>query len=104
MRKNGATETEKELGMTCYDFTRFLFSPFNSAPNPTIYQIYQDMNRPLSEYWIASSHNTYLVGHQLKGESSVEMYKKALLLGCRCVELDCWDGSDGDPIIYHGHT
>jgi len=20
------------------------------------------------------------------------------------VELDCWDGSDGEPIIYHGYT
>jgi hypothetical protein len=20
------------------------------------------------------------------------------------VELDCWDGDDGQPIIYHGHT
>jgi hypothetical protein len=34
------------------------------------------MDNPLSYYFVASSHNTYLTGHQLRGESSVEMYRE----------------------------
>ncbi|CAH3195917.1 unnamed protein product, partial [Porites evermanni] len=67
-------------------------------------KIYQDMTHPLTHYYVASSHNTYLLQDQLRGPSSVDAYINALRKGCRCVELDCWDGDNGEPIVYHGHT
>lgn len=87
-------------------FARYLMDKDNYAfINERIIQsTTSNMDRPLSQYYIASSHNTYLTGHQLKGESSAELYSQVLLTGCRCVELDCWDGDDGTPVIYHGHT
>lgn len=87
-------------------FTKFLGSEENSLVPPERLDIIDDMNQPLSHYFINSSHNTYLTVGQLTGLSSVEMYRQVLLTGCRCIELDCWKGKppEEEPIITHGFT
>ncbi|XP_035004653.1 1-phosphatidylinositol 4,5-bisphosphate phosphodiesterase beta-3 [Hippoglossus stenolepis] len=87
-------------------FTRYLGGEENSIVPSERLDIIDDMNQPLSHYFINSSHNTYLTVGQLTGLSSVEMYRQVLLTGCRCVELDCWKGrpQDEEPYITHGFT
>uniref|UniRef100_A0A8C6PXL7 Phosphoinositide phospholipase C n=1 Tax=Nothobranchius furzeri TaxID=105023 RepID=A0A8C6PXL7_NOTFU len=87
---------------TVSEFLSFLFSKENSVWDEKFSEIINlDTHNPLSHYWINSSHNTYLTGDQILSESSTEAYTRCLRLGCRCVELDCWEGP-GEPIIYHG--
>ena len=62
------------------------------------------MNQPLTAYYICSSHNTYLLENQITGESSCQAYINAFAKGSRCIEIDVWDGHDGEPIVTHGHT
>lgn len=85
-------------------FTRYLMSPECHIFDPEHKTVCQDMNQPLSHYYINSSHNTYLIEDQFRGPSDVTGYIRALKMGCRSVELDVWDGPDNEPVIYTGHT
>lgn len=80
----------------------FLTSTYNLplSAEPTDYTL----DRPMHEYFISSSHNTYLVGRQVADISSVEGYINALVKRCRSIEIDCWDGSDGQPVVQHGYA
>ena len=84
----------------------FLFDAMNDSYDPWALRPGGSLDHPLSQYWVNSSHNTYLTGDQLQSRSSVEAYTKSLFRGCKCLELDCWDGgTDGlQPVVFHGHT
>lgn len=82
---------------------KYLESEENNVLNLSHLDEDMDMTHSLSHYFINSSHNTYLTGHQLKSLSTVEMYIQCLLNGCRCLELDCWPNDD-DICITHGNT
>ncbi|KAI0030151.1 1-phosphatidylinositol-4,5-bisphosphate phosphodiesterase 1 [Vararia minispora EC-137] len=92
-----------ESALSVEAFTAFLLSPENAPFADPPGQVVHDMTRPLAEYFISSSHNTYLVGNQITGETTVEGYIRALLHSCRSVELDIYDG-ETEPFVYHGKT
>jgi len=85
------------------EFTRYMCTPHANIlrlPRPSE----KDESHPLTSYFISSSHNTYLVGHQLYGDSTTAGYINVLRRGCRCIEIDVWDGDGGEPEVFHGWT
>ncbi|XP_029453200.1 1-phosphatidylinositol 4,5-bisphosphate phosphodiesterase zeta-1 isoform X2 [Rhinatrema bivittatum] len=97
-------EAKRAQTMTYEGFIRMMNSQENFIFRKDQRGIYQDMTLPLCDYFISSSHNTYLIDDQLIGQSHLWGYGSALFKGCRCLEIDCWDGPDEDPIVYHGYT
>ena len=55
-----------------HDFLAFMTSPVSNAQGPLEEH---DLTYPITNYFINSSHNTYLTGNQLYGESSTDAYR-----------------------------
>lgn len=82
----------------------FLTSRDNGTCALRVQDTASTLDEPICNYYISSSHNTYLEGGQWKGDSTIEGYVRALQQGARSVELDCWDGPNGQPQVTHGRT
>ncbi|KAK4192580.1 putative 1-phosphatidylinositol-4,5-bisphosphate phosphodiesterase [Podospora australis] len=84
------------LHLEYYDFRQFFWvwssneGAWRAARRPRHEDI--DTSKPISNYFISSSHNTYLEGNQLSSKSSAEAYRAVLRNGCRCIEIDVWNG------------
>lgn len=111
LKSLGYSNSKNTISKT--EFVHFLHSKYNDAYDPGAIAKHPsnvNLDLPICNYWINTSHNTYLTGDQLKSKSSVEAYVLALNRGCKCLELDCWDGEidrvtkECVPIIFHGHT
>eukprot|EP00035_Acanthoeca_spectabilis_P022792 m.445796 g.445796 ORF g.445796 m.445796 type:complete len:1196 (-) comp19278_c0_seq1:113-3700(-) len=97
-------KVEPSMGLD--GFASYLLSVDNDYISPEHRQVFEDMNYPLCAYFCASSHNTFLVAGQVFSTPKVEIYRQSLLSGCRCVEIDIWNGKTADgiecPIVTHG--
>lgn len=92
------------LEMTLREFKSLIHSSICNVFDKEKLESNLQLNRPMNDYLISSTHNTYLTGHQLTGESSVNMYSYAMLDGYRLVELDCYNGKGDSITITHGYT
>ncbi|OCB89632.1 PLC-like phosphodiesterase [Sanghuangporus baumii] len=94
-----SSEVSYFLSMRGEDATEVLKKPLLYVPE-------YDDSLPLVDYFVSTSHNTYLLGDQLWGKSSASAYTHVLTNGAHCVEIDVWpsEKSTQGPIVTHGWT
>ncbi|CAL8076487.1 unnamed protein product [Calicophoron daubneyi] len=115
----GVTDDQCNLLIECYEpssenrdmrvmgidgFTNLLLSQECDIFNPMHLQVCQDMSQPITHYYLAASHKTFLLEDQLTGPCSVEGYQRALLSGCRYIEVEVYDGHDGHPVVRRANS
>lgn len=61
------------------------------------------MSNPPQYFYPRVITHVHIKGDQLKEQHSQYVHSCARH-GWQVCGIDCWDGNDGEPIIYHGHT
>ncbi|XP_051937703.1 inactive phospholipase C-like protein 1 [Hippocampus zosterae] len=100
LRRYEPSAQGKERGLLGLDgFARYLQSPECQLLDPEHEGVCQDMNMPLSHYYISTSYRSYLLDDQVHGRADLGGLIKALQSGCRCLELGVTDGPEGEPLL-----
>lgn len=60
-------------------FLKYLMSEDNAIIPPEKLDLNADMDQPLNHYFINSSHNTYLAGHQFTGKFELIAIEKMVI-------------------------
>lgn len=60
------------------------------------------LEEPLKNFYINTSHNSYLANNQILGESKDNNTLGVLYSGARCIELDIIADKNNNPIVSHG--
>ncbi|KAL7931057.1 putative phospholipase C [Trichoderma chlorosporum] len=95
-------ETMVQLDKEKYTLGQFLYVlaheyRWEAVRKPSV----KDYSKPITNYFINSSHNTYISGNQLASKTSPETYTNVLKRGGRCIEIDVWNGDDE---LVHGRS
>ena len=62
-----------DIGMNDEAFLRYLLSFDNLIVDPAKFDLFMDMDKPLTHYFISSSHNTYLTGSFIAIEDEIHI-------------------------------
>lgn len=104
IQKFEPNECKNDNNISLVGLLNYLSNDSQFIDNPQHDKVYQNMDLSFKHYFINSSHNTYLTGDQLTSTSQPEGYVAAIMKGARLLEMDCYDGSDGQPRIFHQKT
>lgn len=81
------------------EFCGFILSDENCLENKEKVKVHQDMTLSMSNYWINTSHDSFL-SHWANKEASVKAYEVLLRQGVRCISLDVHNGKKEMPYVF----